>query len=404
LVSGEHYRALVNGQRGIAPAICRLGLRAASVPYGGVVWLRNRLYDHGYARVYRAPASVVSVGNLTLGGTGKTPCVEYLARHFVQQGRQVAILSRGYGGTNERASMGEPGCVSARSACEKAVKNDEALVLDQNLPNVPHLQGPDRVTLAARTVEDFGSEVLVLDDGFQHRRLARDLDLVLLDATDPWGLGYLFPRGGLRESPWELRRASAVILTRCNQVEEVKRGRIREAVARVAPQAPIFETTHRPVDLINSDGKTTSMGRLSGRTVAAFCGIGNPEAFRQTLIGLGANLVAWRTWDDHHRYSPSDLDDLEKWAEHQSSECLIVTTQKDLVKIPRTQLGGKELWAIRICFHFESGEKEFQEMLDKALEVKSRRVGRIFEAHRNSIMPRSGMVGLEDSAHPTTSN
>jgi tetraacyldisaccharide 4'-kinase len=159
----------------------RLGLRAVSVPYGLAVRVRNWLYDRGWKRVVRAAVPVVSVGNLTLGGTGKTPCVEYVARFYRRLDLRVAILSRGYG--------------------SRAGRNDEALVLEENLPDVPHLQGPDRAALAAIGVEELESEILVLDDGFQHRRLARDLDLVLIDATEPWGYGYLFPRGLLREPP-----------------------------------------------------------------------------------------------------------------------------------------------------------------------------------------------------------
>src|SRR5262245_1460980 len=175
----------------------RLALRAASVPYGWGVRLRNRLYDRGWKRVARAPVPVVSVGNLTLGGTGKTPCVEYICRYYRSLDLRVAVLSRGYG-----AEHGP---------------NDEALVLEENLPDVPHLQGADRVALARTAVEELESEVLVLDDGLQHRRLARDLDVVLVDATAPWGHGFLFPRGLLREAAGGLRRAGVVVLTRCDQ-------------------------------------------------------------------------------------------------------------------------------------------------------------------------------------------
>src|SRR5262245_12493692 len=154
--------------------------------------LRNWLYDRGWKRTHRAAVPVVSVGNLTVGGTGKTPCVEFVARWFRERDRRVAILSRGYGSTGGA--------------------NDEAMVLEENLPDVPHLQGADRVALAAAAVEELESEVLVLDDGFQHRRLARDLDLVLVDATNPWGHGAVLPRGLLREPASGLRRAGAVLL------------------------------------------------------------------------------------------------------------------------------------------------------------------------------------------------
>src|SRR5205823_12595962 len=154
-----------------------------------------------------AAVPVVSVGNLTAGGTGKTPCVEYVARVYRQWEVRVAVLSRGYG--------------------SHGGLNDEALVLEENLPDVPHLQGADRAALAAAAVEELESEVLVLDDGFQHRRLARDLDLVLLDATNPWGHGYLLPRGLLRESPKGLKRDGVVMLTRCDQVSGDEVIRIR---------------------------------------------------------------------------------------------------------------------------------------------------------------------------------
>src|SRR5262249_44114133 len=160
--------------------------------------------------------------------------------------------------------------------------------------------GPDRVALAAVAVEELESEILVLDDGFQHRRLARDLDVALVDATDPWGQGYLFPRGLLREGPRSLRRAGLVVLTRCDQVNEELRGRLREEIARGSPEVPVVETRHGPVDLVNSERATAPLELLAGRPVAAFCGIGNPEAFRRTLAGLGAELRAFRTFPDHH--------------------------------------------------------------------------------------------------------
>src|SRR5262245_21936169 len=178
--------------------LARLGLRVASWPYGLGVRTRNALFDRGWKTVHRAAVPVVSVGNLTLGGTGKTPCVEYVARFYRELGQQVAILSRGYGA--------------------EAGRNDEAMLLEENLPDVPHLQDRDRVAVAERAVEELESEILVLDDGFQHRRLRRDLDIVLIDATRPPTRDHLFPRGTLRESASGLKRAGAILLTRCDQV------------------------------------------------------------------------------------------------------------------------------------------------------------------------------------------
>jgi tetraacyldisaccharide 4'-kinase len=343
-LSGDYYRELVSGQkRGLWPSLQRGGLCLASVPYGWTIGLRNRLYERGRMRSRQAPVAVVSIGNLTLGGTGKTPCVEYVARLYRQQDLRVAILSRGYGSS--------------------AGRNDEALVLDENLPDVPHLQGADRAGLAMIAVEELESEILIMDDGFQHRRLKRDLDLVLVDATNPWGHGYLFPRGLLREPLQSLRRASMVLLTRCDQVHERTRVRIQETIASHAPNVPVALTTHQPMELRNSEQSTAPLQTLKGQTVAAFCGIGNPQAFRQTLTDLGAEIADFRIFPDHHAYTRADVESLRGWAGKQADECSVVTTQKDLVKLRLAQLGGRALWALRICLHVEAGK----EMLDRKL-------------------------------------
>ncbi len=337
----------MSGQaHGLWPALLRGGLRLASLPYHLAIRLRNGMYERGWKQRHKAPVPVVSVGNLTAGGTGKTPCVEYVARFYRGHDRRVAILSRGYASTGGR--------------------NDEAMVLEENLPDVPHLQGPDRVALAATAVEELESEVLVLDDGFQHRRLARDLDVVLIDATNPWGHGHLLPRGLLREPASSLQRAGAIVLTRCDQVSPTERGRLRERVAQLAAGVPIAETTHRPLELSNGS-RTATLDRLRGRPAAAFCGIGNPEAFQRTLRDLGADVVAFRTFPDHHPYTRADVNDLRTWARQQATECVVVTTQKDLVKLRLSDLGGRELWALRIQLHVETGQDEFDRRLEAAV-------------------------------------
>jgi tetraacyldisaccharide 4'-kinase len=349
-IPSDWHRTLRNGEsRGPWAGVQRLGLYLASVPYGWAVALRNLLYDRRWKRSHRAPVPVVSVGNLTAGGTGKTPCVEYVARHYRQRGRRVAILSRGYGST--------------------AGPNDEALVLEENLPDVPHLQDADRAALAAVAVEELESEVLVLDDGFQHRRLARDLDVVLVDVTDPWGGGHLLPRGLLRESPRSLGRAGAIVLTRCDQATAEERDRVRARVVRLAPGVPVAETVHRPVELVNPGG-AAPLERLRERPVAAFCGIGNPEAFRRTLLDLGAALGAFRKFPDHHAYTRADVEDLTAWAGRQATDCVVVTTQKDLVKLRLTRLGSRELWAVRICLHVEAGQDALDRQLEQVLSLE----------------------------------
>lgn len=203
--TAETFREIVTGRRrGPFPAIARFGLSLAELPYRFVVTQRNRRYDEGRCEIQRVPVPVVSVGNLTLGGTGKTPMVAWLASWFREDHVRVAIVSRGYGAGHEAT-------------------NDEARELESRLPDVPHIQHPDRVKAARIAIEELGSQLILLDDGFQHRRLARDLDLVLIDATEPFGGGRVFPRGLLREPLDGLRRANAVVLTRSHLVSEDRR-------------------------------------------------------------------------------------------------------------------------------------------------------------------------------------
>ena len=215
----------------------------------------------GLEAVAGATVPVVSVGNITLGGTGKTPMVEWVARWYRRKGVRVALISRGYG---------HAGGI-----------NDEGLVLEENLPDVPHLQDPDRVKLATIATTELDSELIILDDGFQHRRLARDLDLVMIDALDPFGPGKLFPRGLLRESLHSLQRASAVVLSRADLIEPAEREQIRRQVRDVIPELPFIEARHAPVDLIDCEGHAYPLCELAETEIAAFCGIGNPEGFRR---------------------------------------------------------------------------------------------------------------------------
>jgi tetraacyldisaccharide 4'-kinase len=344
----QQYLALVRGRRrGLWPTLQRLALAAASVPYGLAVRARNVAFNRGLLRQHRAGVPVISVGNLTTGGTGKTPCVEYVARFYRQRDLRVAILSRGYGADNG--------------------PNDEALVLEENLPDVPHLQGADRVRLAQTAIEELDSEVLVLDDGFQHRRLARNLDLVLIDVTDPWGGGWLLPRGLLREPRSSLRRAHLILLTRCDQVDRTSLDRLRQSITALSPGRSIVETTHHPEELLDSEGERTGLERLQARPIAAFCGIGNPEAFRRTLLDLGAELCDFRTFPDHHRYRREDVEELRCWAGGLPHNAMVVTTQKDLVKLRLRDLSHRYLTALCVRLRVEAGQDIFHRHLEAVL-------------------------------------
>jgi tetraacyldisaccharide 4'-kinase len=324
-----------------------LGL--GSAVYGLGAAARNTAYDRGWKRSQRAAVPVVSVGNITLGGTGKTPMVEWIARWYRRRGVRVTLISRGYG---------HAGGI-----------NDEGLVLEENLPDVPHLQDPDRVKLASIATTELEAELIILDDGFQHRRLARDLDLVMLDALDPFGLGKLFPRGLMREPIRSLRRASAVVLSRADLLEPSQRELIRRRVQCTAPDLPFIEARHAPIDLIDGEGQTYPLDELAGKDVAAFCGIGNPEGFRRTLVPLCRCVVDLKVFPDHHPYGADDVRSLTDWAGRMGAN-LALTTQKDLVKLRTATLGPVPLRAVRIGLEIMDGLEVLERILEPLLPVR----------------------------------
>lgn len=248
----------------------------------------------------------------------------------------------------------------------EAGRNDEAMLLEENLPDVPHYQDPDRVAAAERAVEESESELLVLDDGFQHRRLHRDLDVVLIDATRPAHRDRLLPRGTLREPTGGLRRAGAIVLTRCDQAEPATVDELRIWLTRRFPDKPVATTEHCPTGLVGGE-HPEPVESLRGRAVGAFCGIGNPAAFRRTLEGLGATVAAFRTFADHHAYTAADVSDLRTWAERLPADAVIATTQKDWVKLRLADVAGRPLRAVRIGLVFRDGQEAFEAALRRVV-------------------------------------
>ncbi len=343
------FRELVSGRRrGVAASFLRGALQLAEVPYKAAVSWRNRQYDRG-KNVERVGVPVVSVGNLTLGGTGKTPLVEWLARWFRQRGLRVAIVSRGYG-------------------AEAGSRNDEALELEQKLPDVPHVQNPDRVAAARLAIEEFESQVILLDDAFQHRRIHRDLNIVLLDALEPFGFEHVFPRGTLREPIAGLKRADVIALSRADMVDAAERARIKAIAQRFAPQAIWLECQHAPQSLQASDGQTADLSTLAGRPVAAFCGIGNPVGFRHTLDRCGFKVVELREFPDHYAYQRADVEALAAWAGRLPVEA-VLCTHKDLVKLGVSRLGARPLWAVRIGLAISVGGEALDRVLASTIAV-----------------------------------
>ncbi len=317
--------------------------------YTAAVRRRNRRYDDGRAIVHRVGVPVISVGNLTLGGVGKTPLVAWLARRFSNQGVRVAVVSRGYG-----AKPGTP--------------NDEALELRRLLPNVPHLQDADRVAAACRAVAEFGARVIVLDDGFQHRRLGRDLDIVVLDALQPFGFGRVFPRGLLREPFEGLRRADAIILSRADLVAKDARQAIWKTVRLHAPQTITAETVARAAQARLGRRRRLFAGHHARTACSRLLRLGNPAGFRGTLDACGCRVVGFREFPDHHRYRPADLDALSAWADKLGASA-VLCTGKDLAKLSVEWLGRVPLWALAVEVEFLAGQESLESQLNRDWSV-----------------------------------
>ena len=310
----QFHRKLISGQ--VAPAFgipLRLLLAGLSCPYRLIVRLRNEFYSRHWLKIHRVDVPVICVGNLTTGGTGKTPLVAWLAGLLTGKGLRVAILTRGY-------------------KSEKGKLSDEPAELAAACPGVAIVVNPDRAAGAAEAIRHHGAQALLMDDGFQHRRLARDLDIIAIDATAPFGYGRLLPAGLLREPESGLKRAHAVVITRSDQVDDEQLARIEQRVGHIHPELPIVQAIHAPAAVRHLDGSETALNALTGRRVFAFCGLGNPTAFLRTVEACGCQLAGSHVFNDHHTYTDHCLADI--FAASRSAEAeLVLTTSKDWNKI-----------------------------------------------------------------------
>lgn len=325
-----HPRILHEG-RGPLPPLVRMALAPASWAYGGVIRLRGLLYRRGWIQARQVPGRVVSVGNLTAGGTGKTSFVLLVARLLLQRGFRVAIVARGYGGQREGHLL----VVSDGKAILASYPEvgDELQVVAERLPTVPVLMAADRVAGCREAIGRFGADLILVDDGFQHLRLARDLNILLLDARNPFGYGALLPRGLLREPRSAMSRADIVVITGVEEGTDLST--LLAAVRRHNPHAPICQASYRAVGLEEpAAGTLHPWSRLREEPVLAFAGLGNPESFHRTLQEVGARLAGYRVFPDHHRYSGRDLERLVAGARRRGAGAL-VTTKKDEVRLRR---------------------------------------------------------------------
>jgi len=344
------YRNLVSGaDNSFAKRLLRFLLGIVSAAYQTAVALRNFCYDKHLLRSYRADVPVISVGNITTGGTGKTPLVIWLGGLLEKKSIRCAVLTRGY-----KAQSGKFA--------------DEPAILAKSCPAAKVIVNPDRVSAANKAVRDFGAKVLVMDDGFQHRKLRRDLDIVAIDATCPFGYSRMLPAGLLREPAKALRRADAVVITRYDQATAQQVEQIEKDIEKITPGITIAKATHKHPYAKMIKGETLSIAQLKEKAIFTFCGIGNPGAFLSHLKESGLNVVGSRIYNDHHNYTQADISDIYEEAKGLAAD-LILSTQKDWIKtaLLSQQNDGILFAYLALELEFISGADKIEALVDKAI-------------------------------------
>lgn len=328
-----------------------------SAVFSAITRTRNALYERGTFRSAKLDRPVISVGNITTGGTGKTPLVEFVARTIAEQEKRVCILTRGYGRKDSKQRIIVSDGSSVFSNPSEA--GDEPYLLALNLPGVAVISDANRTSAGQGAIKHLRTECFVLDDGFQHRQLARDLDIVTIDAMNPLGGGELLPFGRLREPLEGLKRASCLVLTRCDQVRDVS-DTLRK-LAELSGDRPIFKShmkTARVVALNEAPDEVP-------RKLATFCAVGNPESFVDSVRQQGHDIVFKTSFRDHHIYTQADVDKIVLDARGAGAECLI-TTAKDAVKLTDLVI-GLPCYSLEIEIEIENADK-FRSLITNVLK------------------------------------
>lgn len=334
------------------------GLSALSVGYRGALRIRDLAYRVGLLRTGRLPCAVVSVGNLTLGGSGKTPTVELAVRTLQQLGAMPAVVSRGYGRVTRGVHV-----VADREGvrADPRTAGDEPLLLAERLPGVVVVVGENRYEAGRVAVERHGATVLVLDDGFQHRTLAKDLEILVVQGRAPWGNARVFPRGMLREPLAGLARAHVVVVTNPAGPEAVEA--VTATVRRFNPSAAVIAAGYQLDDAIETQsGRRVPIAQLAGRRLMAFAGLGSPQGFADTLDAAGIRRVGLAEFPDHHWFTPADLHELVRDARGGGAQGLI-TTEKDWVRLRDLPAPPLPLWVLPVRLVLASGQDTWQRLL-----------------------------------------
>lgn len=330
--------------------------------YSAAVRARAALYGAGIFTKKRLPCRVISVGNITAGGTGKTPMTILLAGMLTGRRLKPAVITRGYGGAMEGGvavvSDGERVLLSQRDA------GDEAFLMAKRLPGVPVVMGRDRYSAGLLAVERFSPDVIILDDGYQHMALVRDLNILLLDATRPFGNGYTLPMGYLREPVSAACRADVAVFTRSDMAEPGTLDKNMARLHEICPSAAIATAAHVPSGLYNlADGSECGLDSLSGLRVFGFSGIASPASFALILKRLHANIIGLKWFPDHHEYTGPELAELVSEAQRSGADVL-VTTEKDAVRLERMARPAVRVLVLKVEMSFVGGGELFGRLID----------------------------------------
>jgi len=360
--------------RGILSALSRI--------YRAIVQARLSLYRNRIFRSHSHGVLVISVGNLTVGGTGKTPVVEMLARALQQGGRRVAILSRGYKSVPKplllrildrltgRKKVFTPRVVSdgVSLLLDSRTAGDEPFMLANNLRGVVVLVDLDRVRSGIYAIEEFGSDVLILDDGFQYVKMRHGLEITLIDRQAPFGNEHMLPRGTLREPPENLRRATHIFLTKCDGSDNSE---LLQRIRRYNRTADIIECTHRPKHLKDFvTGEVRPLEFLKGLKIGALSGIAVPESFESALAALGAEIELTQSYADHHRYSLKEIERFVRRCARRNVDA-VITTEKDAVRIPRIMNPEVPILYMRVEIEILAGQETWTRLVERLTQPRS---------------------------------